>query len=302
MEMRWRTFVTVVASLAWCSTSWAEETACAGTVSRGDVVSCALRASLALKSEGDVARALDGRRTAVTPIVPSNPTFSASIGYRSVPTQNAANWSIALSQEIEIGGQRGLRLDEAGAQIASQQHRILAVRRDVAAQAYGAYFDLLAARDELALAARVEAVALSIVTVTRAMSDRGLASGVEADLAEALSIRSVQARIGAEARREQAQVSFTLALGADPAHPLDAAGDLVPLSGVAEVARALMGLYRVWAMHRKLPRQSYGKKTVSAQDNDGYSRPDGGSWTKHRRRQIPDHARRRINLGASAIR
>jgi cobalt-zinc-cadmium efflux system outer membrane protein len=87
-------------------------------------------------------------------------------------------------------------------------------------------------------------VALSMVTVTRAMSDRGLASGVEADVAEALSIRSVQARILADGRHVQAQVAFTLALSADPARPLDASGDLVPLSGVADAARALLGAER----------------------------------------------------------
>lgn len=238
--MRWLTIAGLVAFHGLVSVDAEAESPCTGVVARDDVAGCAVRASLALKSEADVASALRGRRTAFNPIVPSNPIVSASLARRAGSGMTSTNWSFALSQEIELAGQRGLRLDAADADIAAESERVVVLRRDVAATAYSAYFAALAARDEAAIASRLETVALSVVKATRGMADQGLTSGVDADVAEAVSLRSIQARIAADGRVTQARVAFTLALGGDPAAPVEASGDLVPLAGVDTLARSLV--------------------------------------------------------------
>lgn len=242
--MRWLAIAGLVAFHAFVSVDAVAEAPCSGVIARDGVATCSIRASLALRSEADIASALRGRRTTFNPIVPSNPIASASLGRRAGSGMSATNWVFGLSQEIELAGQRGLRLDAADADIAAEDERRTVLRRDVAAVAYAAYFDALAARDEAAIATRLETVALSVVKATRGMADQGLASGVDADVAEAVSLRSIQARIAADGRVAQARVAFTLALGGDATTPVDASGDLLPLIGVDTMARSLVNADR----------------------------------------------------------
>lgn len=246
--MRWLAIAGLVAFHAFVSVNAVAEAPCSGVIARDSVASCSIRASLALRSEADIANVLRGRRSTFNPIVPSNPIVSASLGRRigigSGSGMTATNWSFGLSQEVELAGQRGLRLDAADADIAAEDERRTVLRRDVAAVAYAAYFDALAARDEAAIAARLETVALSVVKATRGMANQGLTSGVDADVAEAVSLRSIQARIAADGRVAQSRVAFTLALGGDATTPVDASGDLVPLTGVDTLARSLVNADR----------------------------------------------------------
>lgn len=227
----------------WSADASAIEANCTSPLARSSVVPCALELSLAVRSAGDVRRALTGRRTAALPIFPSNPMLAASIGRRITTSQpTATNWYVSLSQEIEIGGQRGFRLDAADADLDANAERTRLVQRDAIADTYLAYFEVLGARAELDVAKQLEDVSRDLSRAAVAAADHGLASGVDADLAEAAGFRSTQARIAAEGRVTRARVSLATRLGVDPVGILpDAAGDLVPLDGVVPAARIALG-------------------------------------------------------------
>lgn len=242
MQRRVLAWLFVVASL-WNRAARAEEVRCISPISRAGVPTCALSQSLAVRSTADERRALVGRRTAAIPLFPSNPFLSASIARRSNSTlPGALNWYIAVSQEFEIGGQRGFRIDAADADLAAHDSRMLLIERDAIADTYLAYFEILGAREELELAKQLETLAQELTRAAAAAAEHGLASGVDADIAEIAGFRTTQARIDAEARLTHARVELATRLAIDPVASLpDATGDLVPLDGVVEGARASIG-------------------------------------------------------------
>ncbi len=214
------------------------QTPCRDIVSRSDVVDCALRASLTVRAESETAQALEGRRIAQTPLLPANPVLSVTGAQRDGQGQSSLNWSATLEQQLEIGGQRSARRRAAELGLVAQEHRVAATRRDVAAAAWVAYFDAIAAAEELRLTTRVSAVATQIATVTRAMADRGALSPVEADVADATRVAVDQAQLAAERRSGITRLGFTVLLGAFGASPLAVSGELEPLRDVEAEARA----------------------------------------------------------------
>ena len=219
----------------------AAEAPCSGTVSRGDVVDCALRVSLTVRAAAQTVDALEGRRVAQTPFLPSNPVLSVSAAQREFQGTRVTNWSAALDQQVEIAGQRSVRRRAAELGRVAQEHRVTATRREVAAVAWFAYFDALSAAEELRLTTRIAGVSTQIATVTRAMADRGVLAPVEADVADAARVAIDQAQLAAERRSRTAQLGLAVLLGGGDANNLTISGDLEPLRGVEEEARAALG-------------------------------------------------------------
>lgn len=221
--------------------------ACGARVTRASVVPCALRASPAVYAEERGLDALEGRRTTAGVVLPSNPALALTLGRRQTEVGSlepgGVTWSASLSQEIEIAGQRGARLDAVGAEQSAQRQRIVAVRREVAAAALIAYFDALAAQQERALAEHLVDLARALTLLARGRADAGLASNVEAELADASAVRLTQARFAAERRVASTGATLMVLLGQDPAQAaVQVDGELVPLRIVDAEARSLAGL------------------------------------------------------------
>ena len=228
---------TAIAAVVMVWTVWVRPAAaqsCSEAIARNDVVRCVVRASLALARERLESDALEGRRTAVSPLLPGNPELSLSGAHRSTAEQQAGNWYATLSQEIELAGQRSARRDEAGAALRAQGSAIRATERNVAASAWRAYFEALAARDALASASRLEQIFTQSRRAAEAGAVHGLVSGVDAEVAELNVLRLTQMRIAAERRARTALAALASLLGLDPTTARVAAqGELAPLTHVA---------------------------------------------------------------------
>jgi cobalt-zinc-cadmium efflux system outer membrane protein len=210
-------------------------------ISRSDVVDCVLRASLALRVESQTAEALEGRRTALAPLLPTNPVLSLSGARRDVGGSTVTNWSASLEQQIEIAGQRSARRHAAELEQLAQGHRIVATRRETAALAWLAYFDALSSAEELRLTSRLTVVSAQIANVARAMADRGALAPVDADVADAARVSIDQSQLAAERRSRTTGVTLGVLLGSDSFAPVTVSGDLEPLRGVEEEARIAAG-------------------------------------------------------------
>lgn len=214
---------------------------CSAVVSRANLVRCALAASLTSRAERQVGEALEGRRVAASPLLPSNPVVAFSAGVRNVPGETATNWYATLSQEVEVAGQRSARLRIAEAEIAGQSELVTLADRDTAARAWRAYFEAVAARDELQMAERLEKAFGGAVAATRASAERGLAAGIEADITEALAVRLTQARLSAQRSHRTATSTISVLVGrVAGAQDLTVEGDLEPLGGVVPLAQELV--------------------------------------------------------------
>ena len=233
-------FAMTVSSVA--RTSSAEgEPSCSTGITKANVVSCALRASLALRSEEQGKEVLEARRVAVSPLLPSNPLLAVTAARRAAsggdPT--ALNWYATLSQEVEVAGQRGARRDAVDAALVAQGRRTLVARRRVAFDAWVAFFEASSAHEERSMAQRLTAVVDAIAVVARAKANEGVLPPIDADVAEASSLRVARARYSAELRVIASSAALASLVGLDPSKPIVIQGDLTPLAGIEALARGL---------------------------------------------------------------
>ena len=231
--MIWRVAIAFVCMGLFCRSSRAET--CASPITRVNLPSCAVARSLTTKAERHQAEAVEGRWKATNPIVPSNPVLTVW-GARRLGSQLAEyNWYASLSQEIEIAGQRGARRRLVAAERDAQADVIVATERDAVADAWDAYFEALAAKEDLDVAMRLEGQARRMFDAVQGAANKGLASGVDADVADATLVRLTQARIVAIARNKSALSSLASRMGLDPGAPLNVEGELEPLAAVANI-------------------------------------------------------------------
>jgi len=232
-----------VAVTLFTSSAVAQEAApCSRRVTRANVVQCALAASLVVKSERQELEASEARKVAVSPLLPSNPVLSLSAGRRTIPSAEATNWYATLGQEIEIAGQRGVRRDAAQAAVEAQSKRVLLSRRETAALAWAAFFEAVAAREEQRLADRLTAATQAVSIAASARAEKGLIPPVDADIADATTVRVLQVKLAADRRVGQGQALLVSLLGLDPARGgLGVEGELMPVGGVDEALATYSG-------------------------------------------------------------
>jgi outer membrane protein, heavy metal efflux system len=212
-------------------------------ITRSNVAACAVAASYALQREQEAGHASEGRVEAARPWLPSNPQVSAGVAFRNAtPTETSAtNWSLGLSQELQVSGRSSLRTTAAEGELTAQKWRTLATARDVAQRAWLAYYDVLFAEQELTLAARIERAGELLSASTRARAEKGLVSLVDAEVTDALQAKYAAARIQADARVKVSRAVLTAQMGFDAStQPVRVQGELAPLSNVASEAHALL--------------------------------------------------------------
>lgn len=245
-------------------------------ITRGNVVACAEASSPLLAAELASSRAAEGRVEAARPFLPSNPVVTGSLGTRTGGGSRATNWSVTLAQELELAGQSGLRFESADGELDAQRHQVAVVRADVAEQVWLAYFEVLAAKERGALAANIERASAAVALTVQGMAAQGLASSLDAVVADAVAVRATMTRLEAERDRGASELRLRSLLGAPGS--TEVAGTLEPLrieaaTGAARPERlALEALQRASARRVELLRRSRAPNpTVSLfAQNDGF--------------------------------
>jgi outer membrane protein, heavy metal efflux system len=221
-------------AVSFTASETAAAQSCSGAIGRDSVARCAVRASLALARAQAQRDVLEGQRTAVSPLLPSNPTLVLSAAHRSTSAQSGANWYATLSQELEIAGQRSARRARADAALHAQDSALVATERDVATLAWRSYFQALAARDLQAAASRLEQFFMHSSRASQAGAAQGLVSGVDAEVAELNVLKLTQQRIEAERNAQIALAGLLTLLGRNAvAEPAPLSGELAPLAPAA---------------------------------------------------------------------
>lgn len=202
-------------------------------LTRANVVACALRDSPAIRADREAVAGAEGRRLAARPWFPAPATLALSAARRvGVGGASAFNYYATLSQEVEISGQRSSRRRSAEAEVSARGHDAIATARRVAADAYVAWFEVLAARDAVAAANLLETTSLQIARVAQARAEAGVGSPLDAEVADAASLRIVQGRLSAERAAALAAAELATLLGRDPTRDVPVAkGELEPLAG-----------------------------------------------------------------------
>ncbi len=205
---------------------------CTGNVTLKQIVECVLDHSPEYRSSRLELNVIKGKKIAAGYLFPSNPQFSYMQSYRK-QTQSeglvtgglvsSVNGEILLSQEIFIGGQRKGRLDVADAEFAAQVRKVTVMERETIYNALVAslmYFSLM---KEVKLAGELHGLAKDIHTVAKARAEKGLSAPIDADIAEAESIRMNRFYLLTKRRLDVAKGNLTVMMGV----PFSAALELV---------------------------------------------------------------------------
>lgn len=201
----------------------AEPPKCPGVLGQSELVHCALEQSLELRRAVLELSAISGRKTEAETILPSRPVLSVSGGQRSASSgpETAFDWYVTLSQELELAGQRGLRLDIADAERTAQLRRMTALGREIAAQALTIYVSLAAARERAELSATGARIAERLGVLAEERLKSSLIAAVDVDVAKADGIRLALDAFDAQREVALLETDLTGLLGGEPREPSD---------------------------------------------------------------------------------
>jgi outer membrane protein, heavy metal efflux system len=216
-----------------------------------DALVRAAAASPAVRTaEADLAAAHGRLRQAR--LLPANPVLSGDLARHTAPGEAMKDRGVALDQEIEVGGQRGLRITAAEHDVARAELALADHRRLTEGEVRRAFFGVAAADRRCRLAGERLALASRLAATARQRVEAGDAPALERRLGDLETVRAEHERARAEAQRERAVLRLADALGAspeeqlvvvtdaDPGHPAAAEGTLVEraLAGRPDLAAA----------------------------------------------------------------
>ncbi|WP_172824816.1 TolC family protein [Pajaroellobacter abortibovis] len=167
---------------------------CQTLITAQNVAQCALASNPSLQAEAAALQAKEGGRINAQRYFPSNPTLNISAARRGAKGMEpeAFNWYLTLGEEIEVGGQRGARKKAAEATWEAQKKRIQGVAREIAKEAWVAFYETLAFEETHALARELETISNRAKEAVHAMAERGRLSPLETHLTDIAATRMFQ--------------------------------------------------------------------------------------------------------------
>lgn len=202
----------LVVSLGWLLSAGASATA-ATQVTMEEALHIALENNPELQSIGREIEAAAARQAGASRLLQSNPDLTAAAGPRSQGGDNSVDWGVALAQRVEIGGQRGARMDAADANLRSAQSQVAARRSELAAQLRESFGSVLATRELARLADEAVKLASDAVDAASARQEAGDATRIEVNTARIELGRAGREAATAAQARDSALASWRLLLG-----------------------------------------------------------------------------------------
>lgn len=124
-----------------------------------------------------------GKLTTARLISPFNPVLEGTGGPRKIPGEGTGgDYGVGLSMEVEVAGQRGLRIGEAEINLQKVEAGFQNFARTFRAKLARAFYQAVVARERLALQRRVENLNGTLVDVTKIKFEAGDVSGLEVNV------------------------------------------------------------------------------------------------------------------------
>jgi cobalt-zinc-cadmium efflux system outer membrane protein len=167
----------------------------------------------AAEAEVHAARA---RLRGASALLASNPEVAGAAGSRDGESGRTAEWELAVSQRIEIAGQRGARVAAARAALGAAEARHAATRTRVAAELRELLGRVAAARQRAGIAAEAQRLADDAASAAEKRFRAGDVPRIEVNGAQVERGRAARAALEAEQERVAAQAELEIVLGVEP--------------------------------------------------------------------------------------
>jgi cobalt-zinc-cadmium efflux system outer membrane protein len=134
----------------------------------------------AAEQEIEIAR---GKLTTARLISPFHPVIEGQTGSRTIPGESrGTDYGVGLSMEVEVAGQRGLRISESERNLEKAEASFRDFQRGFRAKLARAFYQALFASSRLEFLRRVEGLNLRLLDVTRIKFEAGDISGLEVNV------------------------------------------------------------------------------------------------------------------------
>ena len=174
-----------------------------------------------------------GGRVEAASVWPFNPQVAGSGGPRFARDGRTADWSVGVTQWLEIGGQRGDRLAAARAGVDAEQARSADTERLLLQEVAGGFVELLYWERRIALARENVRIAEEIERVAQRRREVGDVGGLEESVASLALTRARTDEARARAALAQVEGRLKILLGFEPGSQIVARGDLRRVGTVA---------------------------------------------------------------------
>ena len=165
----------------------------------------------AAQQELEIAR---GKLTTARLINPFNPIIEGQGGPRRIPGEGShADYGAGISMELEVAGQRGLRVTEAEKNLQKVEAGFQDFARTFRARLARAFYQAVVARERLALQRRVENLNRTLVDVTKIKFNAGDVSGLEVNVSAVRYGQSRKETLDAERNLNQSQLELKRLIG-----------------------------------------------------------------------------------------
>jgi len=150
----------------------------------------------------------------------ANPVVALELVRHSAPGDVNIDRGVTVSQEVEIGGQRGLRIRSAEHEVTHAEQLLADRRRTVAAEVRRAFAGVIAAERRGALAREAATLANRLLEAAERRVRAGDAGDIDVQLARIQAIQAAQAETLASVERARVGARLATAVGADAAEVL----------------------------------------------------------------------------------
>jgi outer membrane protein, heavy metal efflux system len=182
-----------------------------------------------LRYEGDLARAqLEKAKL----LLPANPVLAGTLSNKDKPADTGGgkytNYSLTLSQEFEIGGQRGLRIDIAKKNISRVTYLIRDRERVLIYEVKNGFARAFYLRKREELTKRVVKLQEELLDFTKIKYKAGSVSGLEVNLAEVELGKAKRDDLSVTRESREALNALQGLMGVKPTEGFMVQGDLSP--------------------------------------------------------------------------
>lgn len=181
----------------------------------GSAVAQALAQNPEVRGAQAEVHAARARVAGASTLTASNPELSAAVGPRDTGGRRTVDYELALSQRVELAGQRGARIAAARAALGAAEARLAATRSRIAAEVRELLGRVAASTVTTEIAAEAERLAEHAERAAEQRFRAGDVARVEVNSARIERARAARETLAAEQEREGALAELELALGAD---------------------------------------------------------------------------------------
>lgn len=179
-------------------------------------------------AEGEVGAA-KARARGASLWLQENPTVEGAAGPRDPSGERTVDYSVSITQAIDVSGQRGARMDAASAALLAAEARLTARRAQIAAETREAFGHVLAAEASRKLSEETRKLADEAFRAAEERHKAGDASVLELNTARVEAGQAIRGHTLAAQREQQARTALKLLLNAEPYTKLALEGTLEEL-------------------------------------------------------------------------